>query len=95
VLIDSRLSPQKIDLEFLHWMVGCGLPFVLLFTKSDKLSDTEAQENIEAFVDSMREITEERPEIVNSSAKLGKGRSAILALIASALAEADSAEEPA
>ncbi|MFZ4777938.1 MAG: ribosome biogenesis GTP-binding protein YihA/YsxC [Terrimicrobiaceae bacterium] len=88
VLIDSRLSPQEIDLEFLHWMVGCGLPFVLIFTKADKLSDKEAQKNIEAFMSSFQEISEERPEILLSSAKAGRGRSEILALIASVLEEA-------
>jgi len=95
VLIDSRLTPQKIDLEFLHWMVGCGLPFVLLFTKTDKLSGTEARESVDAFMTSMREISEERPEIVLSSSKLGHGRSDILSLIASALEEDDPAAEEA
>lgn len=89
VLIDSRLTPQKIDLDFLRWMVDCGLPFVLLFTKTDKLSGTEAQESVEAFLVAMREISEERPEIVLSSAKLGHGRTDTLALIASALEEDD------
>jgi GTP-binding protein len=89
VLIDSRLSPQKIDLEFLRWMVDCGLPFILLFTKTDKLSGTEAQASVDAFLASMREISEELPEIVLSSSKLGHGRSDILSLIASALEEDD------
>ncbi len=88
VLIDSRLSPQEIDLEFLHWMVGCGLPFVLVFTKTDKLSEKEAQKNIGIFMSRFQEISEERPEILLSSSKEGRGRSEILAVIASVLAEA-------
>ena len=61
VLIDSRLSPQTLDLEFLNWMVGCGLPLILAFTKTDALSKGAVQKNIETFLLSMREITEEEP----------------------------------
>ena len=87
VLIDCRLSPQKLDLEFLGWMVGCGLPFAIAFTKADKLTDKAAQKNIDAFLGSMREISEEPPEFVASSSESDLGRKEILGLIASALAE--------
>jgi GTP-binding protein len=87
VLIDSGISPQKLDLEFLHWMVGCGLPFVLVFTKTDKLSKGAAQKNIEAFLLRLREISEEEPAYVLTSSKAGQGRLDILNLIASVLAE--------
>lgn len=88
VLIDSRIGPQKLDLEFLHWMVGCGLPFILVFTKTDSLSDKAAQKNIDAFMGEMAAISEEAPVFLLSSSKLRKGRSEILGLIASAMAEA-------
>ena len=87
VLIDSRLSPQKIDLEFLEWMVGHGIPFVLLFTKTDKLTASAAKRSIDAFLSQMREISEEVPEFLCSSSKLGEGRVEILGLIASALSD--------
>ena len=87
VLIDSRLSPQRLDLEFLGWLVGRGLPFVLAFTKADKLTEKAVQKNIEAFLASMREISEEPPEFVASSSESDLGRPEILGLIASALAE--------
>ena len=93
VLIDSRLSPQRLDLEFLGWLVGCGLPFVLAFTKADKLSEKAVQKNIEAFLFRMREISEEPPAYVLSSSESDLGRPEILGLIASALAE--EAETPA
>lgn len=93
VLIDCRLGPQKLDLEFLHWMVGCGLPFVIAFTKADKLTDKAAQKNVEAFLSAMREISEEPPAFVVTSAKLETGRPELLDLIASAMAE--DAESPA
>jgi len=87
VLVDSRLSPQSLDLEFLDWMVGCGLPFILAFTKTDTLSKKAAQNNIEAFLIQMREVTEAPPAYVLSSSKAGQGRMEILDLIGSALSE--------
>jgi GTP-binding protein len=87
VLIDCRLSPQTLDLEFLYWMVECGLAFIIAFTKTDKLSQKAAQKNIDAFLARMREIAEELPAYVLSSSKDGRGRTEILNLIDSALLE--------
>ena len=87
VLIDSRLSPQALDLEFLNWMVGFGLPFILCFTKTDTLSGGAVRKNIESFLTRMSEITEEEPAYVLSSSNKQLGRAEILALIDSALAE--------
>jgi GTP-binding protein EngB required for normal cell division len=68
-------------------MVGCGLAFILVFTKSDTLSKKATQNNIEAFLIHMREITEELPVYVLSSSKARQGRLDILDLIDSALSE--------
>jgi GTP-binding protein len=87
VLIDSRLTPQEIDLDFLNWMVGCGLRFILVFTKIDKLSRTAAQANIDAFLLRLQEISQDEPSFLTSSSTLGHGRSEILELIESTLAE--------
>ena len=87
VLIDSRHSPQSLDLEFLHWMVGCGLAFILVFTKTDAHSKKSVQKNIEAFLTAMRDMTEEPPAYVLCSSKLEQGRLEILTLIDSAIAE--------
>jgi len=87
VLIDTRLAPQALDLEFLRWMVGCGLAFILVFTKTDSLSKTVVQKNIGVFLSAMVGITEEPPTYVLCSAKEGEGRREILALIDSALSE--------
>lgn len=87
VLIDSRLSPQALDLEFLNWMVGCGLAFILVFTKTDTLSKGAVQKNIQTFLASMREITEEEPTYVLSSSKDQQGRKEVLGLIGDALSE--------
>ena len=93
VLIDSRLSPQQIDLDFLLWMVDCGLPFSLIFTKTDKLSPTAAKANIDAFLIRFQEISPDAPPVLASSSKLSRGRMEILELIASALAESPGEHE--
>lgn len=87
VLIDSRLDPQPIDLEFLEWMVTSGLPFILVFTKSDKLSPKAVQKNIDAFLEKLRTISDTPPHFLKSSSKVGEGRSEILHLISNAMAE--------
>ena len=86
VLIDSRLTPQQIDLDFLLWMVDCGLPFSLIFTKTDKLSPTAAKANIDAFLIRFREISPDAPPVLSSSSKLSHGRPEILEFIATTLA---------
>ena len=68
-------------------MVGCGLPFVLLFTKTDKLSEAKVQQSIETFMAQMRDVSEDEPVFLTSSSKLSQGRTEILGLIADALAE--------
>lgn len=87
ILLDARLTPQPIDLDFIRWMVGCGLPFALIFTKADKLSAGAAQANIDAFLSRLQKMSDDKPTVLVSSAKAGKGRREILALIAAALEE--------
>ena len=87
VLIDSRLSPQNLDLEFLHWIVSSQLAFILAFTKTDTLSKKAVQNNIDSFLIRMREITEEPRAYVLSSSMDEQGRSEILDLIDSAISE--------
>ena len=86
VLIDSNLPPQRIDLQFLEWLGSTGTPFVLVFTKADKLSTARAQANIDLF---KKEITpwwpDELPGIIVTSSKTGDGRSDILEVIAETL----------
>src|SRR4051812_20067230 len=55
VLIDSRLPPQAIDIEFLRWIDECNVPFALIFTKTDKQSTAQSQANIDVFTKAMRE----------------------------------------
>ena len=85
VLIDSRLPPQAIDLEFLRWLEGCKVPYALIFTKTDKQSAARSQANIKTFIAAMSEWRAEPPVILLSSAKTKAGRTAILAHLSTVL----------
>ena len=61
VLIDSRLKPQANDLEFMEWLALNGIPFVMVFTKTDKLSKTQLSKNIEGYKKEMLNYWEELP----------------------------------
>jgi GTP-binding protein len=87
VLIDSRLPPQPIDLEFIRWLESCGTPFALVFTKTDKQSATQTGANIERFKKAMTEWRPLPPDILGSSAKTGAGRSDILGYIGEILTQ--------
>lgn len=94
VLIDSRLTPQRIDLEFLDWLGSCAVPFVLVFTKTDKQSATRSEANIALFSESLREKFETLPQIFTSSAKTKRGRTEILGFIEQTLANNNRALRP-
>jgi GTP-binding protein len=81
VLIDARLEPQKIDLEFINSLGERQISFALIFTKSDKLSATKVSQNVEAFKQTMLETWEELPPLFVSSATTAKGREEILEYI--------------
>ena len=81
VLIDSRLDPQKIDLEFIDWLGEQGLPFVLAFTKTDKISPVQVDKNIAAFKRELSKSWDEIPPIFKTSANEKKGKDEILEFI--------------
>ena len=84
VLIDSRLEPQQIDLEFLSWLAETGRAFDLVFTKTDKLKPAKTEKNIAEF---LAAIAPCRPEFHRSSAQTGEGRREILGRVGSFLRE--------
>lgn len=86
VLVDSRLTPQKIDLEFTSWLVQNSIPFVLIFTKTDKMKPSGVTRNIDLFKEAMSEFCEGLPRVYTSSSKTGDGRKAILNFIGEAVA---------
>jgi len=77
VLIDSRLDPQKIDIEFVNWLGQTGIPLGLAFTKADKQSINKSQKSIARFRKTMKETWEELPVMFVSSAETGLGRQEI------------------
>ena len=87
VLVDSRLEPQKIDLEFIEMLGEGGVPFALIFTKCDKQSATQTQRNITNYKKRLAEQWEELPPMLLSSSENGQGRDEILAFVDKILAE--------
>lgn len=87
VLIDSRLEPQRIDLEFITMLGERGIPFGLVFTKSDKLSAARLKRSLDRYRQVLSEQWEELPAIFVSSSEKGIGREAILDFIEKCLTE--------
>lgn len=80
-LIDSGLEPQQLDLEFVEWLVRHAVPFVLVFTKTDKISAAAVQTNIAAFKERISEWFETLPAVFTCSAETGQGRQELLGVI--------------
>ena len=97
-LIDSTLPPQKIDLEFVEWLTSHSLPFVLVFTKADRGSSAQVQENITAFTGRISAWFQKLPEVFLCSSATAQGRSELLGIIGATLeagpAEAESEPAP-
>lgn len=83
LLIDSRLEPQKVDLEFIEWLGENEVPFAIVFTKADKQSGSKTNINVRRFMDTLKEQWEELPPHFVSSSLNKKGREEILDYIAS------------
>ena len=91
-LIDSSLPPQKLDLEFVEWLIDSSVPFVLVFTKTDTVKPAAVQANIAAFTERIAGWCETLPEIFTCSATTRQGRVELLGLIAETVA-AETGEE--
>lgn len=78
LLIDSRLEPQKIDLQFMEWLGENGVPFSIVFTKADKQSKAATSRNVAKFCEKMLEQWEELPPVFVSSSEDRRGRDEIL-----------------
>jgi GTP-binding protein len=78
VLIDSRLSPQKNDIEFINWLGSKGIPFSIVFTKADKQSKLKTQTNVELFTKHLLETWEELPAHFITSAEELTGKDELL-----------------
>jgi GTP-binding protein len=78
VLVDIRLEPQKIDLEFINWLGISSVPFAIVFTKADKLTANKASQAMEAYKNKLLETWEELPPMFLTSAEKKQGRDEVL-----------------
>ncbi len=78
VLLDCRHEAQKIDLEFMEWLGENGVPFSIIFTKTDKISKGRLKQNLQAYQAKMLETWEELPPMFVSSSEKKEGREEIL-----------------
>jgi len=78
VLIDIRLEPQKIDLEFMEWLGENGVPFSIVFTKGDKLKSGQLKTNLDQYLKKLKEQWEEFPPYFITSSIKRTGRKEIL-----------------
>lgn len=83
ILIDSRLEPQKIDLDFINQMGENGVPFALVFTKADKLSNAALKRSVGRYCQRLSEEWEELPPLFVTSSVKGTGREELLNYIES------------
>ena len=81
VLVDVRLEPQAIDLEFINWLGLSGIPFSIIFTKADKLSAAKVRANVAAYEQKLLETWEEMPPYFVTSSEKGVGRDDVLGYI--------------
>lgn len=81
VLIDSRLEPQKIDVEFCNWLGEKGLPFALIFTKADKQSTVKTDQNLAKFKKALLNTFDEVPPYFITSSETQLGQDEVLAFI--------------
>jgi GTP-binding protein len=78
VLVDVRLEPQKIDLEFIDWLGQSGVPFAIVFTKADKLSAAKVSQNVANYKQKLLETWEELPPLFITSSEKKQGRDEVL-----------------
>ncbi len=85
-LIESGLEPQAIDIEFIEWLARNGVPFVLIFTKTDKVLPAVMQANIDAFRERIGAWFVQPPTYFTCSAETGQGRQDLLGVIEETIA---------
>lgn len=83
VLIDSRLEPQAIDMNFMNWLGENQVPFAIVFTKADKQSKSRTESNIRGYIEKMKEQWEELPPYFITSSLTGVGKDDVLSYIES------------
>ena len=94
-LIDSGLEPQEMDVDFVEWLARNSVPFVLVFTKTDRGTPETVAANIAAFTARIAGWFEKLPEMFRCSSTTGHGRSELLGVIGATLDAVPAESEPA
>jgi len=94
-LVDSRLKPQQLDLDFVNNLGEWRVPFALVFTKADKSTQRDVAANVNAFLEALRESWEELPPHFVTSSVKGTGSKKLLELIAQLNERYDAEKRPA
>jgi GTP-binding protein len=81
VLVDARHNPQKIDLEFMEWLGNEEVPFVIVFTKTDKLGKTQLDANLSSYKKELGATWEELPHFFVTSSAKKEGMQSILSFV--------------
>ncbi len=81
VLVDARHEPQKNDLEFINWLGMSHIPFVIVFTKADKLSKNQLEQSIARYKKTLLNEWEELPPMIITSSETGLGKDEMLKYI--------------
>ncbi|MFN6177691.1 MAG: ribosome biogenesis GTP-binding protein YihA/YsxC [Flavobacteriales bacterium] len=81
LLVDSRLEPQQNDLDMIQWLGENGIPFVIVFTKSDKLAQPKVQANVAGFKRELKKTWDQLPTMFTTSSETAKGRDELLGFI--------------
>lgn len=84
-LLDARHPPQRLDVEFAHWLGVNGIPFVLVFTKIDKVKINQAREHALQFQEALADVCDGEARVFLTSAVTGAGRAELLDFIGQAL----------
>lgn len=86
VLVDTRVPPQDLDLQFLQFLGENGVPLSIIFTKADKVSQGDKSKHFKAFQKEMMKVWEEMPTFTYTSSVTGLGRKELLQFISDAIA---------
>jgi GTP-binding protein len=81
VLVDSRLEPQKIDLEFINWLGGAHVPLTIVFTKADKQTSNKTHANVEVFKKELMKSWHEMPPYFITSSETRSGKELVMEYI--------------
>ena len=89
VLVDSRLEPQNIDVEFINWLGASRVPFTIIFTKADKIGTNVLKAKVDAYKEHLSQTWENLPDMLVSSAVSKMGQEEILDYIQNIINQLD------